>query len=197
MKWYKERYVNHRDWILDHLEILGLNAEELMLVLLIDFANEHRMAISMSSLHEKTGLPVETVNRIISLLVARGQLQIITENGSVIFQLDSLFEVDTKRREKTLDASLFDAFETEFKRPLSQREMEKISEWSRRMDRRLILLALREAAMYRKANILYIERVLDRWRQKGMTAEMIEKGESDDRRSDSQGTGQLISKRAL
>lgn len=65
------------------------------------------------------------------------------------------------------------------------------------MDRRLILLALREAAMYRKANILYIERVLDRWRQKGMTAEMIEKGESDDRRSDSQGTGQLISKRAL
>lgn len=185
MKWYEERYVHRRDWILEHLELLGLNAEELMLVLLIDFANEHQLAISISSLHEKSGLSVEEVNQVISLLVAHGQLKIITENGKVIFQLNGLFETDTKRQEKTLDASLFDAFETEFKRPLSQREMEKISEWNRCMDRRLILLALREASMYQKVNILYIERILDHWCQKGMTVEMAEMGENDEGRSDS------------
>lgn len=187
MKWYEERFINHRDWILENLEYLGLNAEELMLVLLIDFANEHQIAISISSLQEKTGLTVEKINQVISLLVAHDQLKIITVNGKVIFQLNGLFETTTKRQEKTLDASLFDAFETEFKRPLSQREMEKISEWNRSTDRQLILLALREASMYQKVSILYIERILDDWRQKGMTAEMAEKGDrgNDEGRGDS------------
>ena len=40
MQWYEQRFVNHRDWILDHLEYLGLDAEETVIVLLIDFMNE-------------------------------------------------------------------------------------------------------------------------------------------------------------
>lgn len=28
MKWYETNYVNHRDWILDNLNLLSLNAKE-------------------------------------------------------------------------------------------------------------------------------------------------------------------------
>ena len=37
MKWYEQNFVNHRDWILDHLDLLGLDANEAIVVLLIDF----------------------------------------------------------------------------------------------------------------------------------------------------------------
>ena len=29
MKWYKQKYVNRRDWILDNLEFLGLSEKKL------------------------------------------------------------------------------------------------------------------------------------------------------------------------
>ena len=71
---------------------------------------------------------------------------------------------------------MFDVFETEFGRPLTQKEMQKISDWNRTVDRRMILYALREASGYQKKNIGYVESVLNAWLQKGFTPEMIEEG---------------------
>ena len=71
MKWYQERFVSHRDWILDHLELLDLSAQEAILVLVIDFNNEKRIPVTMESLAAKTKMKKEEVDEAVSLLCAR------------------------------------------------------------------------------------------------------------------------------
>lgn len=170
MKWYEEHYVNRRDWVLDHLEYLRLTPAELELVLLIDFCNQYRLPISMDSLSSKSGLSLDEVNDAVSSLVARRYLMIRAANGNVAFRLDGLFSTDTAKEKNVLDASLFETFESEFRRTLSQQEMEKISDWSRTYDKKLILEALRQASMYQKLNLPYVEKVLIRLNEKGEVA---------------------------
>ncbi len=174
MKWYEEKYVSRRDWILDHLELLGMTGDEALTVLLIDFMNQYNMEITIEMLAKKTGLDMEKTNRIVSVLCAKNYLQIKTSGMRVNFLLDGLFETDTANEQKVMDRPLLESFENEFGRPLSQREMEKISEWNRTIDRRLIIYALREASVYRKLNLTYIEALLKKWIQGGLSADMIE-----------------------
>ena len=56
MKWYEQKYVNHRDWILDNIELLNLTHTDLITVLVIDFLNEHHMTITSDVLCAKTRL---------------------------------------------------------------------------------------------------------------------------------------------
>lgn len=173
MKWYEQKYVNHRDWILDHLEFLGLSSDETIIVLLIDFMNQNHEEITMEALRRKTGQSMDELDRVISVLCAKKYLEIKASSRQVRFLLDGLFETDTARDEKIMDASLFDAFESELARPLSSKEMERISEWNRTTDKKLILYALREASAYQKLSLNYIERILNEWKAKGVTAESI------------------------
>lgn len=176
MKWYEEKYVNHRDWILDHLELLGLDERETVVVLLIDFMNEHHLPVSLESLHKKTGMTTEEINQVISLLCGRKYMEIKGSSKGVRFSLNGLFEADTARDRRVLDRSLFDVFESEFGRPLNNREMEKLSDWNRTTDKRLILYALRDASAYQHLNMAYIDKILEEWKTKGYTAEMVEEG---------------------
>ena len=176
MKWYEQNYINRRDWVLDHLELLGLDGNETMIVLLIDFMNEHRIPVSLDSLHKKTGLNEEEINRIISSLCARKYLEIRGSAKSVRFLLNGLYETDIARDQRILDKSLFDVFETEFGRPLSNRELEKLSDWNKVTDKKLILYALREASAYQALNMNYIDKILKDWKDSGLTAQMIEEG---------------------
>ena len=59
MKWYEQKYVNHRDWILDQMGLLGMESAELVVVLLIDFMNQNHIEITMDALKEKTGRRIE------------------------------------------------------------------------------------------------------------------------------------------
>ena len=52
-QWWKERFIDRRSWILDHLQELTMNSEEALTILLIDFMNEHDMNISHGVLAEK------------------------------------------------------------------------------------------------------------------------------------------------
>jgi DnaD/phage-associated family protein len=70
----------------------------------------------------------------------------------------------------------FEVFETEFGRPLSNREMEKLSDWNKVTDKKLILYALREASAYQALNMNYIDKILKDWKDSGLTAQMIEEG---------------------
>ena len=176
MKWYEQNFVNRRDWVLDHLDLLGLDAEETVLVLLIDFMNEHRIPIDLESLHKKSGLSMEKTDSVISCLCAKKYLEIKASARAVRFSLKGLYETDTARSERILDHSLFETFETEFGRTLSANEMAKISEWNRTTDKKLILYALREASAYRQLKIAYIDRILSSWKTKGLTAADYEEG---------------------
>jgi DNA replication protein len=174
MKWYEQNFVNRRDWILDHLELLGLEADETVLVLLIDFFNEHNIPVTMEILHKKTGLTMDQVDQSISTLCAKKYLEIRASAKKVRFILNGLFETDTARSERVLDSSLFDTFETEFGRPLSNMEMTKISDWNRTTDKKLILYALRQVSAYQHLSINYIDKILNDWKTEGRTVEMIE-----------------------
>jgi len=176
-KWYEQTYVNRRDWILDHLEQLGLSPQETIMVLLIDFMNENRIPITIESLHTKTGQSTEEVNEVISLLCAKKYLEIRASARKVTFLLNGLFESDAPREAGVLDSSLFDLFESVFKRPLTQKDMEQITEWSHLYDKRLIILALREAGMYQVLKLPYVDKILRDWTVKGLSPEEIEKGD--------------------
>lgn len=160
MKWYEQKYVNHRDWILDSLEYLGLTSEEMVMVLLIDFLNEHKEPITAEILVKRSGLQQEQVDHAISTLCAKNYLKIKASSRAVKFVLDGLFETDTARGERILDSSLFDLFESTFGRTFSQNEMMKISDWNKSYDKKTIILALREADTYGKLSLNYIDKVL-------------------------------------
>ncbi|MEG0176502.1 DnaD domain-containing protein [Anaerorhabdus sp.] len=176
MKWYKQTYVNHRDWILENLEVLGLSLQETVLVLLIDFFNANQIQVTMDALSKKTGLTQTEVDKVLSILVAKKYLEIRATNRQVSFILDGLFDTEVAKTQNALNSSLFDLFETEFARPLSNSEMMKLSDWVKTMDSKLVVYALREASMYQKISMNYIQKILQTWSEKGITAKMIEEG---------------------
>lgn len=176
MKWYEMNYVNHRNWILENLNGLGLSANETVMVLLIDYMNEFRMQITVDELVKKSHLTQDDVNETIALLCAKKYLEIKASSMQVKFILDGLFEADITRNEKVLDTPLFDLFESEFGRPLSQKEMEKIASWIKTSDRTMIQYALREASAYQKLSIPYIDKILSVWKEKGYTLQEIDEG---------------------
>lgn len=75
------------------------------------------------------------------------------------------------------ECSLFDLFEREFARPLSQPECQRLGDWQERYDDKLIRYALRESLLYGKHSLDYIDRILLAWDKKAFTAEMYENGE--------------------
>ena len=157
MKWYEQRFVSRRDWVIEHQEYLGLSEKEFMIVLMIDFMSEHRIPISIDALAQKTCMPAKEVDETVSLLCAKKYL-------------------DIRASGKRIDRSVFDLFESELKRPLTQKDMERISDWNRTYEKRMIILALREASMYQKVSIPYIDSILREWTKKNYTSEMIEQG---------------------
>jgi DNA replication protein len=110
------------------------------------------------------------------LLCAKKYLDIRASGKRISFRLDGLYDTDVAREAGIADRSVFDLFESEFKRPLNQKDMEKISEWNRTYEKRMIILALREASMYQKVSIPYIETILREWTKKNYTPDMIEQG---------------------
>jgi DnaD/phage-associated family protein len=114
----------------------------------------------MELLHQKTGMTLDEVDRTISVLCAKKYLEIRASASNVCFSLNGLFETDVARSERILDSSLFSVFEKEFGRTLSNQEMEKISDWNRTTDKKMIIYALREASAYQKLNVAYIDRIL-------------------------------------
>lgn len=176
MKWYEQRYVNRRDWVLDHLEYLGLSERETVLVLLMDFMNENRIPITIEALAQKTGMSEKDVDETVSVLYAKKYLDIRASGKRVSFRLDGLYETDVAREENIIDRSVFELFESELKRPLTQKDMEKITDWNRTYEKRLIILALREASIYQTVTLPYIDKILRDWSAKGLSAQMIEQG---------------------
>lgn len=86
---------------------------------------------------------------------------------------------ENKLNKLTIDASLFELFETEFKNPLSQMELQRLSDWSREYDRQLIVYALREAVLNKAFSFNYIDKILCEWKRKGMTAKKYEERENN------------------
>ena len=158
-KWYQENYFSRRNWILSHLEKLKVTPEQALILLLIDYCNEFREAISMESLSQLSNLTVEDVDKTITDLCGLGYLKITGNSRRITYDLSGVFE--EKEAIVQLPRDLFATFETEFNRPLSQKETSLLASWAQNYDERTIIKALREAVKYNKISIEYVRKVLE------------------------------------
>ena len=160
MKWYETNYASHRDWIFDNMENLGLSNDEVMVALLIDFCNEKKVKISIEALAKKMHSDFESINQILNSLCAKAYLVIKTSGKGIRYDLSGLFEINVEQRVRIQEGSLFDLFESEFKRPLSRKEMEQVNEFLKQWDKKQVVHALKEASMYQKVSMAYIHKIL-------------------------------------
>ncbi len=157
MKIYQRRYFDRRSWILENISSLNLNSNEVLILLLIDYFNQYNEALNINTLSKGSNMEKTVVDDTISSLISKGYLVLLTDNEQVIFNIDNIFEAKNEMIENN---DIFEIFEAEFGRVLSQKEASAISEWLRIYDYNTIIKALREALIYNKKSINYIDKIL-------------------------------------
>lgn len=159
-KWYKQPYFNRRTWILENFDKLNLSNDEVVLLLLIDYAKEIRKTINYEYLMSKLNLDSKKIDKIIEKLVAKKYLVISPNEKGVSFNIDGLFEFDPEKYEITENKDVYNVAEDLLKRPLSPTELQKLSDLLNEYKQEKIIDALRMAEAYRKASIAYVESIL-------------------------------------
>lgn len=86
---------------------------------------------------------------------------------------EKLEQIENEKKQ-IYESSLLDLFEQEFARPISQREITRLSELASQFEDKLIRYALREAILHHVKSLDYVERVLWNWKNEGMTVERYE-----------------------
>ena len=160
-KWYQENYVSRRDWILENIARLNLSPLEALVLLEIDYNNANRTVNTMDILAQQIGVEPSEIDDVISSLDRQGYLEITTKNRRVVFDISGLFE---EHNGVDLTRDLFDTFEGEFGRTLSQKETMQLADMQKDYDKTTVLKALREAVIQNKLNMNYIERILNNWK---------------------------------
>lgn len=168
-------YMDRQAWILDHLQDLHVDAQEALVILLIDFLNKNQIPIQHQIIADKCKIDVEKVEEIFASLSQKGYLTIDFEKGKLLFCLDGLLNISAPAGEP-LSQSIITEFEDEFGRSLSPFEMQKILELAQLHGERKVICALNEAAAYDSRDLNYIERILVSWHTKGLTTEDVECG---------------------
>ena len=76
MNIFNENYFNRRNWILENLENLHVNAKEALVLLLIDYYNEIHVMITHEIIADKLKMEVDEVEEIFLSLSDNGYLTI-------------------------------------------------------------------------------------------------------------------------
>ena len=71
-KWFEKDYIDRISYILSEFETINLNAEEGMVVLLIQFYNDHKQTIEAASIAQKLKVDVDRIDEIINGLSEKG-----------------------------------------------------------------------------------------------------------------------------
>lgn len=156
--WYKKPYINRRDWILENLGVLNLTSYETVLILLIDYMNTQNLEITPSELANRSGFKESDVDETLHRLSHRNILSVIPSANRFVFNIDNLF-VENLRYEY-VDENIFNVFEHELARPLSQQELERLNSWLGMYTQDEIISALRTAIVYNKLSFPYINTIL-------------------------------------
>ena len=183
--WFKEGTVSIPAFLLTHYKTMGLNEQELVLVLqlqsFIDHGNDFPAPSQMA---ERMTLPESECLFLIQRLVQRGFVQMAVENNGEIgqekYSLSPLYEkmldcfMKSMKQAESAEAikageSLYTIFEQEFGRPLSPFECETLAMWMEDdHSPEIIKSALREAVISGKLNFRYIDRILFEWKRNGI-----------------------------
>jgi len=163
--WWKKPYINRRDWILDNLGALSLSPEQVVVLLMVDFYNEQGKAIDLEAFAKACSMELAEVDQVIHSLVQSQILKIQPQKDRIDFSIDGLFDQGVMY--EYVDQDIFEVFETEFGRLLSQNELMTLNKWLATYSQDEILEALRSALIYQKASMPYIEAILVNNRKEG------------------------------
>jgi len=100
----------------------------------------------------------------------------IDENSNTLGNLSNSIDNEENTQSDPL-TELIELIESEFKRPISGFEIDKVRYWFDSVGYRYIVHALRECIIYRKKDINYLDKLLVRWTNDQVTLEMLDKGE--------------------
>lgn len=157
-KWYQLSYINKRDWLLENLEKLKISSPEAILIMLIDYYNSNNIKISDEDIIRKMAINQLKLNKLLESLCVKGYLRIETKRG-LKFDLSPLYETKFEAEHK-VDKSIIELFESEFSKPLSRHDFEKINEFVNNYPKNRIIKALQLAIAYNKPNTAYVETIL-------------------------------------
>lgn len=152
-------YFDKVRWILSHLRELDISSNEIIVILSIVVLKEQNVAVNIDSIANLTPLSEKQVDDAITLLASKRYLEIKICAGEVSFSIDQIFELKKEVNNDVVD--LFEIFEDEFSRMLTQTELVRLNEWVKEYDRSEIIDALRNASIMEKLHFNYINRILE------------------------------------
>lgn len=160
--WWNERYINRQDWVLDHLQSINVSPLEGLILLQLETLNRHQELIQPDVLALRCNVSLKDLDSALTKLIQKGYVSIHAHEKSVEYRIDQIFNEPNSQTDHS-NQDLMNLFETEFKRPLAPVEIEKLNDWLLKVPSEMIVHALREAIIYKKLNLNYIDRILVRW----------------------------------
>lgn len=179
------------NYLLDHYAEIGMTNDQLLIYIQIKKVmdqgeNLPDLAIIAKNMH----LTKNSVANLLQAMVAQGFAEIknvLNNNGqrAEILNFDGLYNqlleiTPNKKQVSNINAvntsrqEVFTSVESEFRRPLSNIELQTIGKWldEEKYDPELILMALKEAVLNGVYNFRYIEQILVSWKQKNVQTEL-------------------------
>ena len=107
--------------------------------------------------------------KILTIEMEKNESGILEERVNISSFYDIIFSEFLNEEDKKQDSDLFSTFENEFGRSLSPLEYEIINSWlESKINKELILSALKEAVFNGVNNLRYIDKILFEWNKKGI-----------------------------
>jgi DNA replication protein len=178
-QFWKERYFNRKNWILEENYRLDLNALETLVIINIEHFNEFNLLIDLNLLSNACNCTQTEIDKVLTKLINKGYLKIEMVEDKVLYNTDGLYQFKNYKQDDQ-STDIIEIYEKEFKRPLSATEIDKLNYWLSQLDYAFLIHALREAAIYRKFSFPYIERILIDWTKKKITLEQLNSGKRND-----------------
>lgn len=159
-KWYKESYFDANNWLLENYDKLGLNSDEVLMLLLIVLGKDNKQNISYDYFKKKMGYSTSKIDEIIASLVTKKFLSIKPNERGIDFDIDAIFEFDPNQYEIIENKDIYEIAEDLLCRPLSASELQRLSDMLSIYGETKVTDALRSAEAYRKNNLAYVEAIL-------------------------------------
>lgn len=165
---------------------LGLSDQEILILLvMITLQDASQNVLSQNILMKYTHLSPQDFDNVLMGLINKGMIHVIGTNISLDSFYKKLFFDKTPVKEEAVEGiNLVSAFENEFAKALTPMELETIKTWKQSgYSDKMIIDALKEAALSNVHSFRYIEKILINWAQHGVrrsNQEPIENIEDDE-----------------
>lgn len=173
-KWWLAPHIDRRTYLMGEYSRLSMSEQEFLMILMMDYAMQVKPSMTTKDLAELMNIKENDVMERLSAMMNKGWIEMKVTNKKIEYSLDPIF---AKKPILEIPRTIFDLFEEHFARPLTSKEMEKLSGWMQLYDNALIEWGLREAVVYKRISFSYIDKILNKWYLSGITAQMLDHGE--------------------